>query len=1038
LFVLRGAVNYCLLGPVTVRTRKGLISPGGPIAGSLLACLALKAGQVVPFSTLTTLLWDSADVDPSRLYAPVSRLRKLLRSGGDDVLREGQGYLLRRTETETDLELFQRLAARAREQDGEGAVRSFHEALALWTGQPLMGVTASLADRERPRLAELRLNAQEDCFEAELSIGRYPDVIANIPPLLAQNRTRERLHEQFMRALHRAGRGPEALDVYARLRSSLAGEFGTDPSPRLHRLQAAILRNDYEAGTDMPPAQVRVARGPVPPAELPPGRPDFTGRVAEIRHLDESISGTASALRVVAVTGMPGSGKTALATHWAHRMADRFPDGQLYLTMHGHDRVRAVQPLDALAKFLRSLGLPAERVPAAEDEAAALFRSMMAGRRVLVLLDDAGTVEQVRPLLPGASGCFVLVTSRDRLADLMVETGARGLALDTLPADDAVTLISRTVGLQRAEAEPIAVRELAELCGHLPLGIVIAAANLAGRPGQPIADYIRTLRTDTVGRLRVDQGRAAVRAVFDQAYASLSPSSQRFFHRLGLMPGSEFGVPAAAALAGVDEEAAQEILHGLYAANFAEIRAPGRYVVHDLLRAYAHELAVSADEDNEAAIARLHGWYLGSADSAARLLYPEKLRLTLPRRDDVPPPQAFPDREHARSWLDLELRNLLAIVHDAGTRGPAATAWLLSDVLRGYFWLAELVPEWLDAARTALRAARGHGSPSGESAALLSIGTAHSYTGDYQSSADAYAKALRGMRRSGWLDGEVAAVGNLGFTQLLSGRPVAAARHLAKAVRLARHAGRDVGLATNVLNLGYTYQRLGRLEEAEQAHEEALNIYQDVQSAAGVASATHGLGVTFTMIGELDRAFDLLGHARTVYAEVGDRYRDVDALVHLARLHRDAGRGRLAEESAGRAWRLAEETGQLRQQAHALNVLGAIHRESGRLQEAKEHHTRALRIAVRLEHGGHEAEARTGLAYVAPEPEAALRNAEAALALSQALGYRVLQAEALVAMAEVCLRNDDRRASRRHARRARDLQRAVGYEMGQARATRLL
>lgn len=629
-------VRLRVLGPLRISDGASWVPVRSAQQRLLLTVLAAEAGQVVSTERLVDELWGSG---PPRtavkmVHAHVMRTRRAFGGGSDGLLVTwDHGYELTLRDGGLDAFEFERLVGVGRRRMNSGqslaAVDHLTEALALWRGPALADVPErSLVSAWAERLEQARLAAVEDRMEVLLALGRHAEVVDELRRLVEENPLRERLWAHLMVALGRCGRRTEALEVYQRARGIMVAELGLEPSPGMRRLQQALLvgpaedAGDHgergergEAGAradpvdpggfgaaggrgDLEPVSGQV-RAPDPttcgrpvPAQLPADVAGFTGRDALLARLDAMLSTgespTATAVVIAAVTGAAGVGKTALAVHWAHRVRDRFGDGQLYADLRGYAERPPVRPAAALARFLRALGVSHSEIPSDVDEAGALYRSRLAGRRFLVLLDNAHTHEQVRPLLPGSPGCLAIVTSRDQLAGLVARDGATVLRLDPLSGEEAGALLPHLLGPDRIAAEPAAAVELARLCGNLPLALRIAAANLSAHPHTTIAAYTERLRTDRLGALAVPgDGSVSIRAALDPSYAALPADARRLFRLLGLHPGPDLTAPAAAALAGTDDATAQRLLDRLVAAHLVQEHAERRYSLPDLLRSYA-------------------------------------------------------------------------------------------------------------------------------------------------------------------------------------------------------------------------------------------------------------------------------------------------------------------------------------------------------------------------------------------------------------------------------------------------------------------
>ena len=615
-FFLLGSLHVCPAARAEVR-----VPPGKQRV--LLAVLLLHANHAVSADVFVEALWGSEPPPSARaaLRNYVKRLRKAIGEGGHDLIKSvPSGYLIQVAPGDLDVTRFEEQERAGREAaaagDWERAADLLRAALALWRGEALEDVRSEwLAAREVPRLAELRLRALETRIDLDLRLGLRAEAIAELWRLTKAHSLRERLYRLLMLALCQDGRYSEALAVYQSARRVLVSELGTEPGPDLRRLHQQILASDPSlAGLGQrhaPPAAVTVAgahRGK-PPQQLPVAARLFAGRAAELvtlRRITEEPAGSGLPV-IIAVTGAAGVGKTALALRWAHEVASRFPDGQLHADLRGYDPGSPVPPDEVLAGFLRSLGVPGPDIPADQTERAARFRGLLAGQRVLMVLDNAGSAEHVRPLLPATPGCTVVVTSRDALAGLVVRDGAQRVDLDLLPLADAVCLLRSLIG-GRVDADPAAARTLAVQCARLPLALRAAAELAADRPAAPLAELVWQLG-DRHQRLDLLDGggdpRTAVRAVFSWSYQHLDGDSARAFRLLGLHPGTEIEACGGAALMDTTVAHARRLLIALARAHLIRQTGLARYAMHDLLRAYAAELAVACDSDRREALRRL-------------------------------------------------------------------------------------------------------------------------------------------------------------------------------------------------------------------------------------------------------------------------------------------------------------------------------------------------------------------------------------------------------------------------------------------------
>jgi DNA-binding SARP family transcriptional activator len=627
-------VEFRLLGPVEVRVGSSRLDLGTPQQRAVLAALAVDAGRPVMLGTLIDRVWDDAPVGARpALYAHIARIRHSLdqasaRAGqpAAALARRAGGYLLEVDPDRVDLRLFRRLAAAARDPQRSDAERAglLREALDLWRGAPLADLPGGWAVRMRESWQKQRLDAVVLWAHAELRLGRPDDVIDAIRELAADHPRAEPLVGVLMLAYVAAGQDAEALDCYATARTRLVHELGVEPGPGLRAVHAAVLRGDLRHTVRaLQPLPGRAAtapgNGPAVPAQLPADVPAFTGRQQELAELDrllgtgdqatgDQATGSAAAsttVTIAAISGTAGVGKTALAVRWAHRVRSQFPDGQLYVDLRGYDPGQPVPAADALVGFLDALGVAGRDVPLAVDDRAARYRTEITGRRILVLLDNAATVDQVRPLLPGAASCFVLVTSRDSLPGLVARHGAHRLDLDLLPPADAITLLRTLLGT-RVVAEPAAAATLAEQCARLPLALRVAAELAATQPSTPLGQIVADLADDRRRLDLLDAGgdrHTAVRAVFSWSYRHLPAKAAQAFRLLGMQPAADLDPHTAAALIHTSVDRARELLDLLARAHLIQptTRQPagtGRYGMHDLLRAYATHLG-SADDTAE-------------------------------------------------------------------------------------------------------------------------------------------------------------------------------------------------------------------------------------------------------------------------------------------------------------------------------------------------------------------------------------------------------------------------------------------------------
>jgi DNA-binding SARP family transcriptional activator/tetratricopeptide (TPR) repeat protein len=1047
-------MRFAILGPLEVSGEDGQRLPlGGPQQRALLAVLLLNAGRVVSTDRLIECLWGEEPPAAARslLQGCVAGLRRALKAGaGPDrqpLVTRAPGYCVEVRPDELDLDRFERLAA----------ATQLTEALALWRGPALDGLDGtalSACQADIARLEERRLAVLEQRIDADLRAGRHASLVGELESLVRAHPLRERLWALLMIALYRADRQADALAAYQRLRRTLVDQLGMEPSATLRRVQGAILSGTDPAKPDESTENAGTEPTRPVPAQLPPAVAAFTGRDEHLKYLDTLLPDGAGAAAIGVISGTAGVGKTALAIHWAHRVREWFADGQLYVNLHGYAPAPPMRPIEALAGFLQALGTPAEAVPVELDRASALYRTLVADKRMLVVLDNAYSADQVRPLLPGSAGCVVLVTSRDRLAGMVARDGARHLTLDVLGHHEAVTLLVRVLGAQRVQAEPEAGAELVERCARLPLALRIAAANLACHPRRRIADQVADLvADDRLSALEIDgDADSAVRVAFDLSYDALAAPARLLFRRLGLVPGPDVTTAAAAALvarspAEPPEQQTSRLLDELTSAHLLDQDDQGRYTLHDLLRLYAKERADGEDTaaERDAATRRLFDWYLRTADAAARQLYPTALRLPIPEStapestapDSTEPMAGFADHTAALAWLDGELANLVAAVQYTAESGPRSVAWLLADTLRGYFMLRVLPVEWAVVADAARSAAEVDGEPRAQMAAELNLASRHMRQSRFDPAIDHYRRALAINERVGWPEGESAALGNLGIVYLSSGQLRSASEHFAQALAVDRRIGWLGGQAVKLGNLGVVDRQLGRLDEAAAHFREALALFHEVGSRHGEALAVANLGAVLHLLGRYPEAIDHVTRAIALHQEIGDRGTEADDQNVLAEVHRDVGRLPVALDLAEAALTRAVEVGERHYEADAHNVLGSVHLRLGAPGRAAEHHQRALDLATSTDLRLPKVTALIGLAATRcalGDPEQGRRYADQAIALSQAADSRLLEGRARTALADALTDLGQPSAAADEARLALDIQQTTGYQLGAADA----
>jgi DNA-binding SARP family transcriptional activator len=939
-------VRFRLLGLLEVWTGQDWSGIGAPKWRALLAALLLNQGQAVSTDRLIAELWgeDAPDRAANLISVYVLRLRRLLGDAEGRVLvTRAPGYQLLLDPGELDAERFEALAAEGRRalaaHDPQRAAELLAEALALWHGRALADVPPSaLVTAEASRLEESRLASLELRIEADMGCGLHAELVPELRRLLSDQPLREGLWGLLIRALDGAGRHAEALAAYGQARQVISDELGVDPGPELQGLYQAMLAADRIPQRRPPGARARPAGGspgprtPAPeagpraarpasrrvPAQLPADVPDFTGRLRHLERLRGLVSEARSrdnpAVTVAVVAGAPGLGKSALAVHAAHSLRQDFPDGQLYVSLLGGS-AQPVPPDEALARFLRDLGVDGARVPVEAEERAAMYRTRLAERQMLAVFDDAKDAAQVRPLLPGTGTCAVIVTSRHRLADLV---GSQLVDLDVLDDTEAAELLTRIIGAERAQAEPDAVRDVLAICAGLPLAIRIAGARLNARRSWSVrtladrlADQHRRMDELAAGDLAV---RAAFQVSFDSLQRPAGPAAidaARVFRLLGVWQGPSIGLQAATALIGEPEDPVADALEVLVDANLLDSPAPDRYQLHDLLRAYAAERA-QADEAPQAiedAVRRVLSWYLRTADAAAAAAAPYLDRVPMDPAESGVAPLAFAGPEQALGWCDQERANLLAATRQAASHGLHEIAWKLPAAMKVCLDRLGYRTEWLATHRIALASARELGDKAAQAWVLTNLGMVLGQ----QRAEDAvgyFEQALAIYRELGDQRYEAQVANNLAFCYLVLGRHEEAVTALLGALELQRAVGRRYGEAVALCNLGEAYLELGRHDEAIAASQQALDIAREVGSVRDEGYALHNLGRAHLELGRLADAADLFEQALAIHRAAGDRFGEAQDLQRIGAARAGAGQVPEAREAWTRARTLFESLGE--------------------------------------------------------------------------------------------------------------------------------
>lgn len=926
-----------ILGPVEVVWQGRALEIKRPQHRAVLAYLLLNAGHVVGVDQLVEAIWAQAAPAGAhrQVRVRVSQLRAVLRPAGlaGALASAAGGYLLSVAAGEFDAAAFTARLDRARAASAGGrraeAAGHLRAGLQLWRGPALAGAAGSFVDVAALRLQEQWLTAHEQLADAELALGRYDAVVETLRPIVDAHPLRERLVGQLMLGLAGCGRQADALSLFGHIRAELAEQLGVEPAAELSAAHLRVLRHQLsESAPPAPSATASSARSTTPtaPAGLPSDRAGFVGREAELAELDalaarlipaDRASGPAHPALIAAIDGTAGVGKTALAVHWAHRIRHLFPDGQLYVDLRGFDPTgRVVPPAEALRWFLAALDVPPERMPDGQTERSTLLRSLLAGRRLLMVLDNARDADQVRPLVPGSPGCFTVVTSRNQLTGLVAIDGAHPIGLDLLTVAEARQLLAHRLAADRMAADPVAVDEIIGRCARLPLALAIVSARAAAHPTFPLAGLVAEIR-QADPRLDVfdsgDDPAADVRAVLSWSYRTLDDASARLFRLLSLHPGPDVTAPAVASLDGSPPAQVRAPLARLIHAHLISEHQPGRYRRHELLQAYAHELCQSIDPPAErrSARRRLVDHYLHTAHAVDKLLHPH-------RGDPATPAPAasgvvladVDDRARAEGWLAAEYEVLLAVIHQAACTGFE----------RQSFELAQSIKIFLD------------------------------YRGCWRELASVYAIALQAAQRVA--DRPSQARAHRGLAQAYSrlGSLDRAHEHFGAALRQYAELGDDICLAHTHIGWALTYLLDDRITESLEQARRALDLYRRLDDRVGQADALNNIGWCLTVLGQHEEALVRCQQAVDLHCDIGDQHGQANAWDSLGHAHHQAGHHSQAVHCYQSALALFGELGDRRHQAQTLDHLGEVYRDAGQIEAARSAWRQALAILDRLGH----------------------------------------------------------------------------------------
>ncbi|WTJ47432.1 tetratricopeptide repeat protein [Streptomyces atratus] len=958
---------------------------GGVIQERVLATLLLEPGKVIPVSRLVEAAWDEEPptTAPHQVRKAVADLRRRIPGGADVLVTDGPGYRVAQEQCEIDVAEFGLLIREAKLKASDGrtaeAVEILRGALALWRGPVLSGGGGPVIEAASTSIEERRLTAAEQLFELQLALGDTAELIVEMRELVQQHPLRESLRGQLMLALYRSGRQAEALDEYGRVRELLAEELGIDPGPNLTKLYEGILRESPDLAGPEPAAAapvVAVALPAEPPSTLPYDLADFTGRDRELAEILQGAgSGGEQGPRIVAIDGMGGCGKTSLAVRAAHRLAPDYPDGQLHIDLRGY--TPGDQPVTAgiaLDTLLRAVGVPGSLIPDDVPARTALWRATLVGKRLLILIDNAGDAAAIRPLLPLSPGCLVLVTSRARLVDL---DGAQWISIGVMPPEDSAMLVAETLGAERVAAEPEAAVELARLCGHLPLALRIATARLRNRPRWTLQYLAERLRDETRRLDELSSGARSVSATLRLSYQALDEECRNAFSTLALHPGSDMDVHAAGALLGSSSRDAEDLLEMLLDVHLVQQPEIGLYTFHDLVRSFAHSLLVESPEDS-AAVERLLGYYLTATEVACDLLYSGRRR----RSTGIEPSKAeLPDLaapEQARRWFLREQTSLLAAVTLAERRGHDRYVVCLARNLVFQLNDLGLLEEFGELSRVAVAAAGRLEDLALLGVSLSNLGVACWKLGRLSEGLEAARKSRDVAVRLGDLHTQAHSESILGQFNSLLGDFSAALGHMETAIAHERDLDMPRAEAESLTILSTLYEQWGRYEEARDAAERSAELSRKLGQHEGLPGAITDLAFAHVGLGAYEEADRCLAEARALYGDAGNEVNLALTLALSADVENRLGKPPRVPDPAELALDMMRTNSSPLRRAKVENVVGRLRRRQGDMAAALALHTHAHELASSLSYRIEQAYALAGMAdALGNTPDATRYRAEA-------------------------------------------------------------
>jgi DNA-binding SARP family transcriptional activator len=962
-------VKFRILGSVEIWRGGAAVPIVGEKQRTLVALLVLRANRVVPHDELLHALWgdDQPAAGRRALHNYLWSVRRLL-AEEDDLSTSSGGYSLKVSARGSDLAVFRAevdAAGEARAADDlPQAAERLRAALDLWRGPALAGTRMEFQTAQGYALEEARLAALTDRIEVDLALGRHAEVVGELRQLVAAAPLHERFRGQLMLALYRDGRRAEALEQYRLARQCVRDELGLEPGDELTRLHQGILSAEPELlrlnGSERSRETQPSRRPEVVPRQLPADVARFSGREKSLAALDLLLSADAGKTLVIsAIAGAGGVGKTALAIRWAHLRAGHFPDGQLYVNLHGYSRNARVTPAQALRQLLRGLGVPAEEIPLDTDERSAMYRSVLAGRRVLVVLDNAAAADQVRPLLPGSSQSRVLLTSRDSLRGLAATHDVDLIVLDVLAPEEAEAMLRAFLHDDRGQ-EPIG--ELAALCGYLPLALRLAAAHVRDTR-EPVTDLVARLRAGN--RLEAlefaEDPHIGVRSTFALSYQGLPEPVRTVFRAAGLHPGRNISLDALAAMTGQSPDATRQAVAALVRAHLVHCSDRQRVSMHDLIREYARDLAAAEGEPAQA-LARLLGWHAHTARAAMAHIDPD-VRLLWP---DIPEPAGgrrdFADRDTAMAWLNTECHNTVSLTVHAARHGSPVAAWQLAYITAYHFYLTGRIDDWIVTHQAALEAVRQVGDLNGEAKVLTTLGHAFIEADRYGDFLDCQRRALELAVATDDLRMQAEAQCYVAFGLFRTGRLAEALDANARALELYRAYDHWPGEMATVYQTGQIHLRLGKMHSALEHMERTLAHLREHDRRHDETYALFEVVMANLGLGHVTAALESATLALRIAGELGDRILQALALCHLGEVKARQGLHDEALRSQEEALIHAQQLRGRLTECKVRNGLGRTYEMRGDHEEARRQFRAALDLAARIDDPYELEAAQAGLA----------------------------------------------------------------------------